>query len=175
MDITELWQRALKETRIFRKRIASLDTFDQSALPYILVCDDRRTHTVVRRGHVVISKPALMVPDHHPMFEGFDFESMQVGENTISTMLYVRGIHLPTVNVKNLQTQSLYDGDPADAVAQYGSQLQRDEDVKTGLIGSDEAFWPLSLLFYTSTLIAKNIPKDLERMIQKIRDEGHDQ
>ncbi len=54
MDLTEMWKQTIETTRIRRKRIASLETFDQTKLPYIMVCAHPKQleETTVRKGHV---------------------------------------------------------------------------------------------------------------------------
>lgn len=172
MDLVDMWQEAVKTTRIRRKRIASLDTFEETRLPYILVSAHPRlpAQSNVRQGHVEVAKPKLVLPDHHPQFEGFDFEQLEANENSIQTLMYVRGVRLPSVKLKNVQGHQLYDGPVDEALAQYGRDLARSEDIETGLLTGRENVWPFALLFYVSLLIVKNLPKDIERLLEEFRE-----
>ncbi|MBI4178584.1 hypothetical protein HY522_04050 [bacterium] len=171
MDLPDMWQQAVRTTRIRRKRIASLETFDETHLPYILVCRHPKLEAQanVRQGRVDVARPKLFLPENSPQFEGFDFEQMAANENSIQTLMFVRGVKLPSFKFKNLQNCQLYDGTVDEAVRQYGQDLARTEDVLTGLITAEEDVWPLSLLFYVSLLVAKNLPKDIERLIEEFR------
>lgn len=172
MDLTEMWQEATRTTRIRRKRLASMETFEETRLPYIMVSQNARMQMQanVRRGHVDVAKPRIILPEHHPQFEGFDFNQIEADENSIQTLMYVRGIRLPSVKLKNVQTHQLFDGTVDEAIAEYGRDLARTEDVATGLIMGEEAVWPFALLFYVSLLIAKNLPKDIERLLDEFRE-----
>lgn len=172
MDLTEMWQQAVKTTRVRRKRLASLETFEETKLPYILVSEhpQRPEHANVRQGHVDVAKPKLFLPDHSPQFEGFDFDQIEANENSVQTLLFVRGVKLPSFKFKNVQAHQLYDGSVDEAVTQYGRDLARTEDVQTGLITAEENIWPFSLLFYVSLLVAKNLPKDIERLLEEFRE-----
>lgn len=170
-----MWNEAVKTTRIRRKRLASLETFEETRLPYVLVSEHPRlpAQSTVRQGHVEVARPKLVLPDHHPQFEGFDFEQMQADENSIQTLMYVRGVRLPSFKLKNIQGQQLYDGTVDDAIGQYGRDLARAEDIQTGLITGKEGVWPFALLFYVSLLIVKNLPKDIERLLEEFRENPH--
>ncbi len=176
MDLTDMWQIAIKSTKIRRKRLASLETFEETRLPYILVSDHPRSadQSNVRQGQVELGKPRLILPDAHPQFEGFDFDQLQADENSIQTLMYVRGVRLPSLKFKNVQNHQLYDGTTEDALRQYGRDLARAENVETGLIQGREDVWPFALLFYVSMLIVKNLPKDIERMLEEFRERPPD-
>ena len=117
-----------------------------------------------------MAKPKLLLPDHHPQFEGFDFDQLKADENSIQTLMYVRGVRLPSVKLKNVQGQQVYDGTVDDAIAQYSRDLGRAEDIETGLILGQDSVWPFALLFYVSLLIVKNLPKDIERLLEEFRE-----
>lgn len=167
-----MWQEAVKTTRIRRKRLASLETFEQTRLPYIMISENPRmsSHANVRQGHVEVAKPRLILPEYHPQFEGFSFDQLQADENSVQTLMYIRGMRLPSLKLKNVQDHQLYDGTVDDAISQYGRDLARAEDVETGLITGKEGVWPFALLFYISLLIVKNLPKDIERLMEEFRE-----
>lgn len=173
MDIPEMWQEAMKTTRIRRKRLASLETFVDTRLPYVLISENPRLpdQSNIRHGHVELAQPKLFLPEHHPMFEGFDFGQIGADENSVQTIMYVRGIRLPSVKYKNRQEHQVYDGTVDDAIAQYGRDLARSEDTETGLITSRDALWPFALVFYVSMLVTKNLPKDIERLLEKFHED----
>ncbi|OGH57050.1 MAG: hypothetical protein A3G34_08295 [Candidatus Lindowbacteria bacterium RIFCSPLOWO2_12_FULL_62_27] len=172
MDLMEMWQEAVRTTRVRRRRLAGLETFENTRLPYILVSEHPRlpAQSHVRQGAVEVARPKLILPEHHPQFEGFDFHEMAADENSVNTLMFVRGVRLPSLKFKNRQQQQVYDGTVEEALAQYGRDLARTEDVATGLITGNEGVWPFALLFYVSLLIVKNVPKDIERMMEDFRE-----
>src|SRR5512141_1841224 len=114
MDFQEAWDRALKETDIVRSRVSSLHTFDDTRVPYIFLSPSEINDgdTVVRRGQIVVQKPALILPPNIPQLEGFEFEKESgVNENAVLNFLLVRGISLPSLKYNN-KTYSLdiYEG-----------------------------------------------------------------
>ncbi len=176
MDLTDMWQEAVRTTRIRRKRLASLETFEDTRLPYVLVSEHSRieSHSNVRQGMVDVAKPRLLLPDHHPQFEGFNFESLKSDENSVTTLMYIRGVRFPSMKFKNVQSHQVYDGTVEEAISQYGRDLARGEDVHTGLIQSREDVWPFALIFYVSLLISKNLPRDIERLLEEFREQPPD-
>lgn len=167
-----MWREAVQTTRVRRKRMASLETFADTILPYVLVCEHPKmeAQASVRQGQVEVARPKLFLPEHHPQFEGFDFSQLAADENSVQTLMYVRGVRLPSMKFKNVQSVQVYDGTVDDAIAQYGREMARAEDVETGLIRCSDSVWTFSLLFYVSMLVVKNLPKDIERLLEEFRE-----
>lgn len=169
MDINEAWQQALKQTDIIRTRVSSLQTFDDTRVPYLFLSPSMINDgdTVVRRGEIVVQRPALILPPNLPRFEGFEFDK-QEGETdgSVLNFLFVRGVSLPSLTYNN-KTYSLdvFEGDISKAVAFYANQLERQEDVMTGLLTGQDDTWQFSVLIFICSQIARNTQLDIRRLM----------
>ncbi|MEK6732717.1 MAG: hypothetical protein AABY55_03740, partial [Candidatus Omnitrophota bacterium] len=76
MNIQDGWEKALKHTKIIRPRPKALLTFETTEVPYVLLSESSVNlgDTVVRKGQILVEKPAIILPSNLPHFEGFDFE-----------------------------------------------------------------------------------------------------
>lgn len=173
MDPQYLWSKALKETEIIRPRVHALHTFADTPLPYILLSESSVNvgDTVVRKGEVVVERPALILPPHIPQFSGFDLEQLgENSENSFLNFLLIRGIQMPSLKYNN-RTNSLdiHEGGLSDAIQQYREQLQRTENVHAGLVAAPEECWQFSLLIYVCSQIVRNAETDLRRLFEEYR------
>lgn len=170
MDFNDAWARALKETEIIRTRAAMLQTFADTPVPYILLAPSSINvgDTVVRRGRVLVQRPALILPPNIPQLEGFEMESVDNGGAL--NFLLVRGISIPSLRYNN-QTHSLdvFEGDVPQAIAFYANQMEREEDVSTGLLVGNEEMWPFSLLIFICAQVARNTQLDIKRLMEEYR------
>ncbi len=169
MNIHETWEKALKNTEIVRTRVQALMTFADTHVPYILLSESSLNvgDTVVRKGEVVVAKPALILPPNIPQFEGFELEdNFPSSQKEFLNFLYVRGVTLPSLKYQN-KTYSLdvFEGKLSDAKKYYHELLQRKEDVGSGLILCPEDCWPFSLLIFICSQIAKNAQGDIQRIL----------
>jgi hypothetical protein len=173
MDFQQAWERALKETNIIRSRVSSLHTFDDTRVPYMFLSPSQITDgdTVVRRGEVVVQRPALILPPNIPRFEGFEFEQEQgADQNAVINYLLVRGITVPSLTYNN-KTSSLdvFEGEMSRAIAHFANQLEREEDVSCGLVAGHEDVWQFSVLIFICSQIARNTQVDIRRLMDDIR------
>jgi len=173
MDIQETWERALKNTEIIRSRVKALLTFAVTDLPYILLSKSAVNlgDTVVRKGKVFVEKPSLIVPSNLPQFEGFDFEKeLHFNENTMMNFFLVRGVKFPSLKYNN-QTYSLdiYEGRLDKAMKHFSDQLQREEDVHSGLIVGPEDCWQFSLLIFICSMVIKSADGDIKNILEDLR------
>jgi len=173
MDIQELWEKALKETEIIRPRIKDLQTFSNTQLPYVLLSASsiNAGDTVVRKGEVEVEKPSLILPTHSPQFEGFDFEKeLKINQDFLSSFLIIRGARFPSLIYSN-KTDSLtvFDGELDKAIGFYREQLQRREDVHSGLVVAPEDCWQFSLLIFIAQVVARSAGSDIERLLEDYR------
>lgn len=176
MDIQEIWERALKNTEIIRSRVKALLTFATTDLPYILLSKSvvNLGDAVVRKGKVLVEKPSLIIPSNLPQFEGFDFEKeLHFNEDTITNFLLVRGVKFPSLRYNN-QTYSLdiYEGGLDKAIGHFSEQLQRKEDVHTGLIVGPEDCWQFSLLIFICSMVVKSADGDIKNILDDLRRKG---
>ncbi len=173
MDMNEAWQQALKETDIVRTRVSSLQTFDDTHVPYMFLSPStiNEGDTVVRRGEIVVQRPALILPPNLPQFEGFEFQKEE-GETDSSVLnfLYVRGVSLPSLKYNN-KTYSLdvFEGDVSKAISFFANQLERQEDVMTGLLTGRDETWQFSVLIFICSQIARNTHLDIRRLMDDVR------
>ena len=173
MNFYEAWTRALKETDIIRTRVSSLQTFADTRVPYVFLSPSSINDgdTVVRKGEIVIQRPALVLPPNVPQFEGFEFEKGE-GETdgSVINFLLVRGVSIPSLKYNN-QTSSLdiFEGDVFRAVSFFANQLEREEDVVTGLMAGNEETWQFSVLIFICSQIARNTELDLRRLMEDYR------
>ncbi|MBF0618962.1 MAG: hypothetical protein HQL19_02215 [Candidatus Omnitrophica bacterium] len=173
MDFQEAWARALKDTQIVRTRVSSLHTFDDTRVPYIMLSPSSVNDgdTVVRKGEVVVQRPSLILPPNIPQFEGFDFDEVEAGAGReMLNFLLVRGISIPSMKYDN-RTYSLdvFEGDIPRAVAHHANILEREEDVRTGLLTGHEDVWPFAITIFICSQVARNAEIDLRRLMEQYR------
>ncbi len=173
MDIQDSWEKAVTHTSIVRPRVQGLSASSDTALPYIFLAESSLNagDTVVRKGEVLVEKPALILPSHIPQFEGFDFEqALHVNEDTVVNFLLVRGVQFPSLKYNN-RTHSLdvYEGALSRAIDYYSDMLQRSEDVHTGLVAGPEDCWQFSVLVFICSLVVRSADGDIKKLLEELR------
>ena len=173
MDIEELWQKAVTKTEVYRSRLRSLYTFSQTTLPYIYLAEStvNTGDVVVRRGKIVLEKPLILLPGNFPQFNGFEINEKDAhfDNDAVATFLFVRGITFPTMKYSN-ETHKLdvVPGPLSKVIERYKLDLEKKEDVTTGLIISPEDCWQFSVLIYVSILMAKSLPEDIRNILKRM-------
>lgn len=170
MDVQDGWEKALKHTRIIRSRAQDLQTFSHTNLPYVFLSEAlvNRGDTIVRKGKIIVDKPAIILPSNLPQFEGFDFDKdFDFGQDTVINFFLVRGVTFPSMKYDN-KTNSIdiYDGHIEKAINYYSDMLERREDVHSGLIVGPEDCWQFSVLIFICTQIAKSANSDIVRLLE---------
>ena len=124
--------------------------------------------TVVRKGEVIVERPALLLPPVSPQLEGFDVESFQ--KEAFLSFLLVRGVTLPSMRYNNT-TNSLevFEGGLSKAVSHFGNLLQREENVATGLIVGPEEGWQFSVLVYICSQVVRNAEDDIRNLLKEFK------
>ncbi|MEI8010855.1 MAG: hypothetical protein WCI27_00035 [Candidatus Omnitrophota bacterium] len=173
MEFQENWENALKHTQIIRRRVSSLHTFDDTHVPYIFLSPSliNDGDTVIRKGEVLVQKPALILPPNMPRFDGFDFEQTPGADSgAVVNFLMMRGISFPSLKYNNT-THSLdvFEGSMDRAVSFLANQLERTEDVASGLITGHEETWPFSILIFICAQVARNTDFDIKRLMDDYR------
>ena len=173
MDLEEKWNKALAETEIVRFRISYLAAFQTTAITYIFLAESMVNlgDTIVRRGKVLVHRPAIVLPEDMPQFEGFEFEEdYHVNTDMVRMFLLVRGVSFPSLRYKHeISTIDIYEGRLEKAKAYFKQELERTEDVETGLILGTEDTWQFSLLIYVGLLISKSLPSDLRKLWERFK------
>jgi hypothetical protein len=173
MDIHELWEQARKRTEILRMRLSDLSTFEATAVPYLFLAESSVNpgDTVVRKGHVLIERPAIVLPGFSPQFEGFAFDTdLHVSDDAVTTLLLVRGIQFPSLKYRHqLSSLDLVEDSLKQSVKHFSDQLAAAEDVKTGLVVGPEEAWQFSLLLLVGALVVRSAEGDLRRILEQWR------
>ena len=173
MNIYDAWARALRETEIVRSRVQSLKTFEDTVVPYVFLAESsvNEGDTVTRCGEIVVEKPSLILPPNVPQFDGFEFDSAGgIDENSLVNFFLVRGINIPSLRYNNKTSDlSLFEGGLDQAVKYHLNQLQRSENVQTGLITGPEDCWQFSILVYICSQIVRNAGTDIRKLMAEYR------
>lgn len=173
MELNEAWEKALSNTEIIRTRIQGLMTFADTHVPYILLSESslHLGDTLVRKGEVMVEKPALFLPPNIPQFQGFDFgKESGLDKDAVINFLLIRGVTIPSLKYNNkTHALNIYEGRLKDAIAHYAEELQRTEDVHTGLIIGPEDCWQFSMLIFICAQAAKNVDTDIRRIIEEYK------
>ena len=167
MNIQDAWENALEKTEIIRPRVHPLCANEATQLPYILLSPDGPT-TIVRKGEVVVERPAIVLPQNMPQFEGFDFEKeMEINGEFLKSFFLVRGVRLPSLKYQNKSTtQEVFSGQLQSAVQHYANRLQREEDVKAGLLTGPSETWLMSVLVFVCGQVVKSADGDIRRLLE---------
>lgn len=168
MNIQELWEKAIRDTKIIRPRVKALSTTDTTTLPYILLSESyvNRGDTVVRKGNVSVEKPTLILPHNIPQFEGFDFEKeLHFNQDTIINFLLVRGVKLPSFKYSHSSSSlEIFEGHIKNAIDKFSDELARAEDTEAGLISGPDDSWPFSLLIFIAGQVIRSAPGDIKKL-----------
>ena len=171
MNIQDGWEKALENTRIIRSRAQELHTFSDTKLPYVFLAEAivNAGDTVVRKGDVLVDRPAIILPSNLPQFEGFDFEG-EFGNDMVTNFLIVRGVTFPSMKYNN-KTNSLdiFEGHLEKAIGYYSDMLQKKEDVHSGLIVGPEDCWQFSVLIFLCSQVAKSANNDIKKLLEHFR------
>jgi hypothetical protein len=173
MNLEELWNEALNNTRIVRSRIAKLPTFTHAELPYIFLAESEVNigNTVVRKGKVIVDKPLIFLPNNSPQFSGFEFEkNLKVATETIKTFLLLRGINFPSLKYTHFSELEIFEGQLETAIKEYNDILAKEENIDTGLIVGLTTSWQFSILIYVANLIINSANENIEQFIMKFKD-----
>ena len=171
MDFEKAWNTALQQTEIIRSRVAALQTGKDTRVPYVLLAESsiNAGDTVVRKGEVIVDKPALILPPNNPQFKGFDLDDLDAfNEASMINFLLIRGVSWPSFNYDN-QTHSLnvFEGGLSSAIKFYNKELQQQENVHTGLIKGPEEYWQFSILIFICSQVAKNANLDIQKLLER--------
>ncbi|HHF98104.1 MAG TPA: hypothetical protein ENL39_01270 [Candidatus Aerophobetes bacterium] len=174
MNLEEKWEKALKETKIIRYRLRNLLAFDSTELPYIVLSPScvNLGDTVVRKGKVIVHRPLIILPyGPFAQFEGFDFEDdFSLTGDDIRRFLLMRGVSFPSLKYKNETYElDIFEGDLEKAITYFSDQLERKEDVYSGLITGPEDAWQFSVLIYVAAMAARSASSDIEQIMEELR------
>ena len=173
MDIQELWDHARRRTEILRMQLQDLSTFESTLVPYVFLGESSLNpgDTVVRKGQILIQRPAIILPHFSPQFEGFEFEAdPQLSNEAVATFLLVRGIQFPSLKYRHqLSSLDVFEGSLQTAIDHVTRQLTMSEDIKTGLVMGPEDAWQFSVLLLVGALVVRSAEGDLRRILDEWR------
>ena len=176
MDIHESWEKALKRTEIVRPRIQPLHAFETTHLPYLFLAESsvNTGDSVVRKGEVLVERPALVLPPSNPQFEGFGFEKdFPSAQDYLSTFLLVRGIRFPSLKYENVVSSlDVFEGRLQKAIDHFKKELQIKENTSTGLVIGPEDCWQLSVLIFICSQILKSSDGDVQQLLDRYKRKG---
>ncbi len=172
MNLNDLWERAVKKTEIIRPRVLPLETHNVTRLPYICLSESsvNAGDTAVRRGEVLVEKPAIVLPYNAPQFAGFDFEKQLVNEDLFKSFLLVRGVQIPGMRYSNKShSTDVQEGSLSRAIELFKKELQKTENVHTGLIAGPEDCWQFCVLLFVCSQVARSADGDIRRLLDDMR------
>ena len=173
MDFEEKYQKVIEETTICKCYRLKLSTRTSTTLPYIFLGASQinRGDTVVRKGKVAVESPLLIIPKNIPQFFGFDFEeNLDIDDNNLISFFMLRGISFPSLKYTNeISTIEVEDKNPQEAISFYKDEIERKEDLQTGLIFGPVEYWQLSIIFYVNFLINRSARNDIDQYLRELR------
>jgi len=173
MSIENFWDESLKNTEIVRLPIKRLLTFENTRFDYIFLAPSlvNKGDTVVRKGQLEIDRPALILPQPGPSFEGFDSDDPAgIHGEQLSSFFYVRGIKMPSLSYKNESyTIDLFEGSLAKAEKVFVEQVRLQESISTGIVIGKDTSWQFSLLLMGCHMIDAHVDNDLQKILKRIR------
>lgn len=173
MNFQEGWEKALRETEIIRSRVKPLATFEATRLPYIFLAESQLNvgDTIVRKGEVLVEKPAIILPNHLPQFDGFDFEKeFSSGADFLNTFFMIRGIHFPSLHYNNkVNSLDVFEDQLKKAADHFSADLQRREDIHTGLLIGPEECWQFSVVIFICHQILRQADGDIKKLLDDYR------
>lgn len=177
MHLEEKWKKAVKQTEVIRYRISPIETFKVTEIPYIFLAESavNMGDTVVRRGNVSVHEASIFLPRNYPIFEGFEFEKdLEADKDSIRMFLLLRGISFPSLKYDNVTSQlDIYEGPLEKAAKDFTDRLEREEDVRTGLIVGAEDCWQFSVLIFVGAIVQKSAARDANTLLDDLRQRGH--
>ena len=173
MDIQDYWEKALKQTEIIRPRVQALSTYGATHLPYIFLAESAaNSNTVIKKGEVLVEKPGIILPNNLPNFEGFESEENFAWNDQMLNFLLIRGVRFPSFKYNNkTHALDLFEGKLQAAIRHYRDQLERGENVSTGLIVGPEDCWHFSVLIFTASQMARQSEGDFKKLWDDFRRE----
>lgn len=164
--IYEQWERALKSTEVIRPRIKPLFTYETTHMPYVFLAESavNKDTTVVRTGQIIVEKPRIILPPNMPQFEGFEeFDHMRGAID----FLLVRGIMFPSFKYNNkIFRLDVFNDKLNKALEHYKNDLQRSEDVHTGLVLGLEDIWFFSVLIFGCMMASRSAESDIKHLLE---------
>ena len=173
MDIEEQWDQARKQTEIVRLRLQELASFETTPVPYIFLGESalNRGDTIVRKGHVLVERPSIILPGLSPQFEGFGFDqTLHLSDDAVATFLLLRGVQFPSLKYRHeISSLDVMEQSLRQAIDRVNRQLTMAEDIATGLVVGPEDAWQFSVLLLVGALVIRSARGDVRRILEAWR------
>ncbi|MFQ5585055.1 MAG: hypothetical protein ACE5GL_11520 [Calditrichia bacterium] len=121
-----------------------------------------------------MEKPSIILPPDPPQLEGFDFkDDPGHQQDMITNFFLVRGIGFPSLKYNN-KTYSLdiFEGGLSKAVEKHSRELQKEENVTSGLVIGPEDCWQFSILIFVGMQILRTTEHDIKQLMNRGRKRG---
>lgn len=175
INLEKKWEEALKKTKIVRHRIAKLETFKKTIVPYVLVSNSvvNRGCSVIRKGKVEVSPVIFHLPYSGFQLSNFKFkDTTDYSDEIVQSFLLIRGIKLPSMKYANSDVElEVVEKSVGDVIKEYQELFQRKEDVETGLVISIPDIWQFSLIIYLAAVVAKFVDNDIKNFLDLFNNE----
>jgi hypothetical protein len=158
----EFFLEAQKRTEVLRSRKNLLYTFGSTRLPYVFLAESavNEGDVVLRRGEVTVDRPRIIAPANPVEFEGFGFEDGE--EEGMIPVLLNRWIKFPAARYQNSSAALEVAGGPLEAATERViNELDRGNDIRTGVIQGPESVWGFSVLGYVGQMVARSAPGNI--------------
>jgi hypothetical protein len=171
MNFEEAMHLAKKGTQIVRTRKNFLYTFGATRLPYICL-SEVPGGVMVREGEVTAERPKITLPGRDFQMEGFnpgwDAVARESGEEPVLVCL-ARQVAMPPAaytNTPGAERREL--GTIREALDRAVNHLDKENDIRTGVLSAPEAVWSLSVLLYVGSQMARSGPENLREHFERI-------
>lgn len=174
MELDEAFKMAQDDTRFIKERKNLLYTFGATRLPYICLSEspDNAEYVMVRTGEVLADKPQIALPGEIFSFEGFD-ELMENITGDQQVVSLARRISMPPSKYVNKAEASVREPGPlSEAIQRTVNRLENDNDVRTGVISAPDRVWPLSVLLYVGSQVARSAQSNVQEHFEHLRFRG---
>lgn len=174
MELEDAFKMAQEDTRFIKERRNLLYTFGATRLPYIClsVSSENVEQVMVRTGEVMADKPQIALPGEMFSFEGFEdlMENLSGDEQVVSL---ARRISMPPSKyVNKLDLPVKEKGPLSEAIQRVVNRLENDNDVRTGVISAPDQVWPLSVLLYVGSQVARSAQSNVQEHFEHLRFRG---
>lgn len=169
---TDKFKEYWRSTEVIREYQRMLYTFGDMELPYVLVAEHDRLkdRAVVRKGLVLLRKPHVFVP---PYFGGPEFKEGFEHANTIppeaAYLFRVMGLPYSHITNRHIVEESLEYGSLKSVLEKFDREMEKQEDMETGLIRGIIEGADVSLMRYSVGLVIKSAPGNVAEFFEHMR------
>lgn len=165
------FMKAWGAVNIVREARQGLFTFDQTELPYYLVCGSRKPGATVsiRKGEVRVSRPLIITPDDvRPEFENFFEEQDDEGQSLVHFLL-ARTAAFKNLRIDNTSGPKKIVSDSVEEVVdKLNKQLDMEDEDRVAILTAPPKLGGIALLKYTTERVMASAPDN----VQELRERG---